>query len=64
MSLRTVSFSMTADEYALFAVEARCKGQTVSGYCKTAAFSHLAKYGSKALFSEIITMLKTKREDL
>lgn len=47
MSLRTVSFSMTADEYALFAAEARCKGQTISGYCKTAAFSHLHKYGYK-----------------
>jgi len=52
--MRTVSFSMTDGQHALFATEAAARGLSVSQYCKTAAFSHLAKYASKGVVAEII----------
>jgi len=57
MIRKTVSFSLTKDEYLSFTIEARCRGLTVSQYCKTAAFSHLAKYVSKGAITEIVSLL-------
>ena len=56
--MRTISFSVTDAQYDLFRIDGECKGQTVSQYCKTAAFSHLSKYGSKGVFAEIVKLLK------
>ena len=56
--MRTISFSMSDQEHEIFTAEAATRGLTVSQYCKMAAFSHLAKYGSKGLFAEIIKLLR------
>lgn len=59
---KTVSFSLTKGEYLTFDTEARCRGLTISQYCKTAAFSHLAKYVSKGAIAEIVSLLKGQKE--
>jgi len=59
---KTISFSMSEGEYLSFATEARCRGLTVSQYCKTAAFSHLAKYASKGAIAEIMSLLGGQKE--
>ena len=58
---KTVSFSLTKGEYQSFAIEAKCRGLTVSQYCKTAAFSHLAKYVSKGAIAEIVALLEGQK---
>jgi hypothetical protein len=49
MKKRVVSFSLTAEEYQAFKIESGNRGQTVSQYCKMAAFSYASKYPSKGL---------------
>ena len=57
MKTKTISFSISDSKYKLLQLEAECRGLTVSQYCKSAAFSHLSKYGSKGLFAEVIKRL-------
>lgn len=56
-----VSFSLSEEEHSAFVAEARCKGLTVSQYCKMAAFSHLAKYASKGIITEVAALLEAKK---
>lgn len=50
---KTISFSMTDNEYKLIQFEARSKGLTPSQYSKMAVFSHTNKYASKGVFAEL-----------
>jgi len=44
---RTVSFSLSEEEYLRFKEDAEKRGQTLAQYCKTATFSHFHKYEYK-----------------
>lgn len=55
--MRSISFSVTDNEYEVIDLESRCKGLKVSGYCKMAVFSHLAKYPAKSSMAELVRLL-------
>jgi len=50
---KTISFSVTIEEYNLINIAAMAKGSKPSGYCKSAVFSHLTKYPPKGIFVEL-----------
>ena len=58
--MRTISFSVSDEQHAMFGEEATCKGMSVSAYCKMAAFSHLAKYASRGPIAEKMKLFKKR----
>lgn len=57
MSKRTISFSLTDEEYALIEFEASSRGLTPSQLGKTALFSHMNKYPVKGVMAELNRLL-------
>lgn len=50
---KTISFSMTLEEFELIRHNAKSKGLTNSAFCKNAAFSYINKYPAKGTFAEL-----------
>jgi len=55
--MRTISFSLSDEEYQITKFEAKAKGLTPSQYAKSAMFSHTNKYASKGVFTELYRIL-------
>ena len=51
--MRTIKFSVSDEEYAIFYGEAGERGLTLSAYCKQATFSYLTKYPSKRILAKL-----------
>ena len=49
--MKTISFSITDDEYKIIKYEARCKGMTPSGYARKTVFIDINKYPAKGIFT-------------
>lgn len=50
---KTISFSMTLEEFKKIRHNAKSKGLSPSAFCKNAVFSHINKYPAKGTFAEL-----------
>ncbi len=50
---KTISLSVTLEEYKLIKIAAECKGMKPSGYCKMAAFTYLSKSPPRGVLAEL-----------
>ncbi len=48
---KTISFSVSDDEYVIIEHEAKSKGLRIGQYVKTATFSNINRYPSKGTFA-------------
>jgi hypothetical protein len=60
---RTISFTIADEDYEIIRHEAKSKGLKPSEFCRMTTFSHINKYPSKGVMSEldrVISVLKLK----
>lgn len=50
---KTISFSMTLEEFESIRHNAKSKGLSPSSFCKNAVSSHINKYPAKGYFAEL-----------
>jgi len=53
---KTISFSVTEDEYRLITAEAKARGLSAAQLAKTSLFSHMNKYPTKGAIAELHEM--------
>ena len=59
---KTISFTITNEQFKIIDHEAKSKGLKASEFSRLAIFSHINKYPSKGVFSELEKMMEAFRD--